>query len=59
MKDLAKALSLGITGCACMVVPTLLGVLADKHFNTAPVMVLAGVAFGLAGAFQTLRELIK
>ncbi|MBQ7888792.1 MAG: AtpZ/AtpI family protein [Erysipelotrichaceae bacterium] len=59
MKDLTKALSLGITVCACMVVPTLLGVLADKHFQTAPLWVLAGVGFGLAGAFQTLRELIK
>lgn len=59
MKELAKALSLGITVCACMVVPTLLGVLADRYFQTAPLWVLVGVGFGLAGAFQTLRGLIK
>lgn len=59
MKDLIKALSLGTTVCLCMVVPTLLGVWADSHFDSAPLWALIGAAFGLCGAFYTLKELVK
>ncbi|MBR5290477.1 MAG: AtpZ/AtpI family protein [Erysipelotrichaceae bacterium] len=59
MKDLVKALSLGATICLCMTVPTVLGVLADRHLGTAPVGVLIGVFVGLCSAFWTLKELIK
>ena len=59
MKELTKALSLGISICFCIAVPVILGVLADRYFRTTPLCVLAGVFFGLVGAFQTLRELIK
>ncbi len=59
MKDLVKALSLGASICFGMVVPTVLGVLADRYFNSAPLWVIVGVVAGLCSAFWTLKELVK
>ena len=59
MKDLVKALSLGTTICLGMIVPTVLGVLADRLLETAPCFVLVGVAVGLCSAFWTLKGLVK
>ena len=59
MKDLMKALSLGGTICLGLVVPTVLGVLLDRHLNSAPCFVLAGVVIGLCSALWTLKGLVK
>ncbi|MBE6108646.1 MAG: AtpZ/AtpI family protein [Erysipelotrichaceae bacterium] len=59
MKDLVKALTLGSTICFCFVLPTYLGVLADRMFHTEPLWILTGIFVGLCGAFLTLKELVK
>lgn len=59
MKDFVKALTLGTTICLEMLVPTVLGVLADRFFNSEPFLVLVGVAVGFFSAFWTLKELVK
>ena len=59
MKDLIKALSLGATICFGLIVPSVLGVLLDRYFNTAPLWVLVGVVIGFCSALWTLKELIK
>lgn len=59
MKDLVKALSLGTSICLCFVIPSVLGVLLDKHFHTEPLWVLVGVFAGLCSALWTLKELVK
>ena len=54
----AALLGLGIANAACLVVGLVLGHLADRHFDSAPVGVLAGMASGiLLGILGSAREI--
>lgn len=59
MKDFVKALTFGTTVCLCFLIPTWLGVLADRAFHTKSLWSLTGVFAGLCGVFLTLKELVK
>jgi F0F1-type ATP synthase assembly protein I len=54
----AGLLGLGIANAACLLVGLLLGHLVDRHFDSAPAGVLAGMASGiLLGILGTAREI--
>ena len=59
MRDLVKALSLGMTVCFSITIPIVIGVFADACLNTKPLWIVVGIITGIAGALYTLKELIE
>lgn len=59
MKSIAKALSLGLTVCASVSIPVLIGVFVDEKLASKPIGVLIGFTFSVLFVFGALWELVK
>lgn len=59
MKDLAKALSLGLDITISITVPILLGLWIDKQLKMTPIGIILGIFIGLSLAFCRLYDCTK
>ena len=59
MKSLIQSLSLGLTVIASILVPTLIGLAADRAFAIRPAGVICGVVIGALSAFGALIQLVR
>lgn len=59
MKQIAKAMSLGLTVILGLIVPVLIGVYIDTQFATKPTGVLIGFVIGALCAFGALWEMTR
>jgi len=63
VKDLlpifAKATALGIEIASCVIVGVLLGLWADKSFNTRPLFLIIGVILGAIAGYLPVISLVK
>jgi len=59
MKQMAKAISLGLTVVLGLTVPVLIGVYVDKQMQTKPAGVLIGFVIGALCAFGALWEMTR
>ena len=59
MKDLAKALSLGLDIATSITFPILLGLWIDQQFKVTPIGIILGIFIGLSLAFHRLYDCTK
>lgn len=59
MKQVVKAMSLGLTVVLGLMTPVLLGIYADKQMGTRPAGVLIGFVLGVFFAFGVLWEMTR